>query len=662
MRSIPHACGGDPVNRIIAKIAALEKYFSKAMAVLLSLAEIRPEFMDTMAGIVLPWFPQTHAPISMRVGIFYGLAKENAELTWKVLMKLMPRATKVGNPIQKPQYLKVDAIPETVTMKEYRDASIAYIRVANELIGADVERMSSMLSVIDDVDSTLEQEIIQAIQRNTSSLTCEEKATLWNTIQDFVHKHRRYADAEWALSEDRLAPLDVLADWLVPDSSTLLAIRLFKNQQFSLLEEKGNYEKEKEKLRTKQISILQGIYDKGGVKSVLQFKDMIENVRLAGICASSFLIDTDIRELLIHSVDINTDAFLYGIIMNLSFDRTKAILEGLPDAKKAKTLAVLPLRDCIIDYINGLEEEAQSSYWKNIDAWELPGEGLTLVEDTIKKLNEFGKTATSISILYSYTRKDESRISAQLVAETLIRNVDTGTINTLPTYNIQELIKWLQKRNTDRNSMILIEWKYLALLEEDEGYPPINLWKELSTNPEHFIYILKILTGKERGTEWTDEDTSKMVQHCYHLLEGWKRTPGLENSGRINKKILDNWVSVVRDQSGKSGIEKQAMMYFGKTTFYAPADEDGFFMDKEVYKYLQEDKGGSILSGYHSEAINSRGVYTIDPTGETEFKIEEQYIAKARSADEKGLFRFAGTLREIAEFYHEEGIRNKELG
>ena len=170
------------------------------------------------------------------------------------------------------------------------------------------------------------------------------------------------------------------------------------------------------------------------------------------------------------------------------------------------------------------------------------------------------------------------------------------------------------------------------------------------------------MTGKERGTEWTDEDTSKMVQHCYHLLEGWKRTPGLENSGRINKKILDNWVSVVRDQSGKSGIEKQAMMYFGKTTFYAPADEDGFFMDKEVYKYLQEDKGGSILSGYHSEAINSRGVYTIDPTGETEFKIEEQYIAKARSADEKGLFRFAGTLREIAEFYHEEGIRNKELG
>ena len=103
-------------------------------------------------------------------------------------------------------------------------------------------------------------------------------------------------------------------------------------------------------------------------------------------------------------------------------------------------------------------------------------------------------------------------------------------------------------------------------------------------------------------------------------------------------------------------------MYFGKAAFYAPADEDGFFIDMEVAKYMQDDKEGFILSGYHSEAINSRGVYTIDPTGEAEFKIEEQYIAKARAADEKGLFRFAGTLRKIAEFYHEEGIRNREMG
>ena len=70
-----------------------------------------------------------------------------------------------------------------------------------------------------------------------------------------------------------------------------------------------------------------------------------------------------------------------------------------------------------------------------------------------------------------------------------------------------------------------------------------------------------------------------MIQHCYHLLENWKRTPGIENTGKINKEDLDNWVSVVKRLSIQNGIEKQAMMYFGKAAFYAPADEDGFFID-----------------------------------------------------------------------------------
>ncbi len=68
-----------------------------------------------------------------------------------------------------------------------------------------------------------------------------------------------------------------------------------------------------------------------------------------------------------------------------------------------------------------------------------------------------------------------------------------------------------------------------------------------------------------------------------------------------------------------------------------------------------------MLSGYHSEAINSRGVYSVDYTGEAEFKIEESYILKAKAADENGMFRFAETLRDIAASYHEEGLRNKEL-
>ena len=178
----------------------------------------------------------------------------------------------------------------------------------------------------------------------------------------------------------------------------------------------------------------------------------------------------------------------------------------------------------VIDYLKELEENAQLFYWENVDAWGWLGDGFTQVEYAVKNLNLCGRADTSISILHGSIRKGMNSIKLELVIETLIQNIDNKPINAHYEYDVRELIKWLQERKTDKDSLIIIEWKYLAFLREDEGYPPVNLWEDLSSNPDHFMYILKILNGKERGSDWTDEDESKMIKHCYHLLESWTRT------------------------------------------------------------------------------------------------------------------------------------------
>ena len=162
-------------------------------------------------------------------------------------------------------------------------------------------------------------------------------------------------------------------------------------------------------------------------------------------------------------------------------------------------------------------------------------------------------------------------------------------------------------------------------------------------------------------SSWREEYTQKFKSNCYGLMYSWKRVPGLDINGKINKEILNRWFSYVKEKSVEFEITGLTMNYFGKAAFHSPADADGFFIDRDVAKYLQLDVDGTILSGYHSEAINSRGVYCVDYTGETEFKIEESYIVKAKAADENGMFRLAETLRNIAASYHEEGLRNKEI-
>ena len=117
-------------------------------------------------------------------------------------------------------------------------------------------------------------------------------------------------------------------------------------------------------------------------------------------------------------------------------------------------------------------------------------------------------------------------------------------------------------------------------------------------------------------------------------------------------------MDVVIEESEKYEITDVALNYFGKAAFYAPTDEDGFFINKTVAKYLQNDKSEHALSGYYTESFNSRGVYSVDPTGKAEFSIEMEYRDKAKAAEACGMIRFASTLRSIADTYHEEGEEN----
>ena len=642
----------------LANIAKVEQYFAEAMEILMLLSILRAEFVDIMVGVVLPWYPQTHASLSMRIEIFGELAKENNEQIWIALMKLMPHVTTTGNPIQDPEYMIIDPLPNTIKKKDYYEATIGYIRLAKDLIGIDVNRMCSMISVIDDVDYEIQKEIVLSIKEKAVFLEESDKAVLWNKLQDFILQHRKFADADWALNEERLDSINDLANWLIPNDDEIKSIRLFRNDQYSLLEEKGNYDEETQKLKKAQDSIVRRVYNSGGTKEVLQFVEKVENKRLAGNCASAFLNDEDLRDLSLLCWNSDYEEFLGGLIISIPFERLKCILEGLSPSVKACILSKAQLSDKIIKYVDSLDDESQKVYWERVSVWPLSRDSLTMIEKTVNNLNKCKRYSQSISVLFDAVRNKKS-INSDTVVNTLNLYVEEHTENDYNTYHIQELIKWLQSREKNRTNMLTIEWEYLSILKESQGYAPIFLWDELSSNPVFYVDIIKILVGKENSMS-TDEEKQKRSVHCYELMASWKRVPGQEISGIINTQKLEAWYKTVVSLSKESDVVKAAMHYFGKVLFYAPAAEDGFFIHTEVAKYLQGDKEGAILDGYHCEAINSRGAHFIDPTGEPEFKLEEGYTTKAKAADEKGLFRLAQTLRDIANEYHEEGLHNIE--
>ena len=323
-------------------------------------------------------------------------------------------------------------------------------------------------------------------------------------------------------------------------------------------------------------------------------------------------------------------------------------------------LAKLPLTDVLIQYVEKLDEGAKKKFWEETEAWGVKNDRFSMLSEAVNDLNSYQQIGKSITLLYYNVYKNSEGVNPDLIIETLKLDVDNLDKNTYNEFHIQYLIKWLQEKTADRKTLIALEWKYLALLDEREGYPPLTLWEELSDNPDFYIMIVKIACGKEDDS-WDDDTKKRMAQRCFHLLQGWKRIPGLDANGQVDNEKLSSWFSSVKKSSDEYRITGMAMNYFGRTAFYAPPDRDGFFIDRAVAEYLHADTDGSILSGYRAEAIDSRGVYIVDSTGQTEFKLEEDYLGKARTADENGFFRLADILRSIAESYHEEGLRNQEM-
>lgn len=647
------------LDKIIRCLAVDERYFGSAINISVQLAQFDSRFIDTAVYILLPWYPQTQASINKRIAIVRRLATTNEEIIWGILMKLMPGKTTSSISFEKPEFMEELELPEKTSNADYIKASIEYINVAISLLANSVQRIVEIVDVISHVSFDIQNQIVEAIIENTLDLSLPEKEIVWNRIRELVQEHKRFPNADWALSSDRLEALDDAMAVIIPNSDYLEVIRLFRKDQFSLFEDLENYEEETHKLRDKQIAAVNAIYKKNGLSGLSDLNSQVENHSLLGDCVAKVATDEDIVLLLKGKSTFNIESLLYGTINGLKTEHLFELIELFSDDSKAEILSNLPLSKECVSKIQSLEEKSQDLFWRitcghyssNIDA--------STLEIVIKRLNECGRANISLNILLLAEHAKKEYVSDQLIVESLDSYDGSDDKLLVGRYTIQELIKRLQMGDNHNEDLIRIEWKYLYFLNSIDGCSPVTIWKEMANNPDFFIKILKLYRGDPDNKT---EDAIESAKKSFNVLYHWKSIPGLQDNGTIDVEKLDNWIEKVKTEASKCGLLRLAQEEFGKVSFYSPQDPDGFFINRRIAYYLQNDTAEGVRAGYSMEAFNSRGAHWVDPTGKPEFELETKYNNMANAADEEGMFRFANTLREIAQTYHDEAIDNISHG
>ena len=123
--------------------------------ILTKLASFDKEAIKHIANIILPWYPQTKAPIENRIILVKNILKEAPIYGWDLLMYLMPGKISVASPSYKPKYINKTEEETEVLQSDYWKQIAKYIELAIENSKTNTEKICDLIDLMDDVPKDL---------------------------------------------------------------------------------------------------------------------------------------------------------------------------------------------------------------------------------------------------------------------------------------------------------------------------------------------------------------------------------------------------------------------------------------------------------------------------------------------------------------------------
>ncbi len=623
--------------------------------------------INSLTTIFLPWCPQTCASFEQRKHVIEILVKENPDATWKLLIKLFPRAHSFSTGSYKPSWRTT--IPEdwlnSITIDEYWEQVESFFSYAFQLADS-ADKLIELIDHIEGMPPSTKEEFLAKILTDSKNISKEDRIKIWNKLIYTITRHRKYRDSNWAMKSKDLESIEKVAKAIEPNEPFFVHQRLFNHGYTDLFEEKGDYQEQVKRLEKKRESAICAIYSFGGVKDVIDFAIKVESPWHVGFAFAMSLVNcVDEEEILsiINDDNIKIVQFIGGYISGKHrmegwtwFDRIYT--DSWTMEKKAMILSNLPFEKDTWERVAQFLGDDQSLYWLKTDV--RPFSNTDNPQLAISKLIEYGRSNEAAQCIH-YSIDMGVAIEPKLIIACLKAIASSKeSQKAIDTYDISKIIEYLQKSTSDYYDEILgIEWIYLKILDHETEGSPVFLEQRLADDPKFYNEIISY-AFKSKNEEIPKEDLTEkqrlIALHAYTLLHNWRTPPGLKKDGTFDGELLKEWVKDVKEICKETGHLEIALSRFGHVLVYSPMDPDGLWIHINVAQVLNEKDMNEARNGFQTELINSRGVYTWSQ-GKEEQELARKYLRMGNDLESNGFHRFADTLKELSQRYETESRR-----
>lgn len=628
---------------------------------------------NSLVDIFLPWHTQTTATISQRMAAVEALLRDQPDVGWKLLIRLLPSMHGSTSGIRKPAWRNFipNGWKENVTDGEYWEQVSGYAGLATKIASTDLPKLTELVDRLPDLPDPAFSRVLDHISSDAvTTLPESSRLPLWETLVDLIAKHRKYADAQWAMPAEIVAKIDGAAAKLAPTSTSLLQRRLFSERDFDLYEENGDFEDQRLKLDQKRQEAIRQILAAGNIEDVLNFARQVDSPSKVGLALGSLEspdIDTFLLPVYLGQSDKTISDFVGNFVWGRYFWQ-KWIWVDIQLGKGWNTkqmLAFLILLPFDPEVWRRAEQYLGSnvvSYWKavNVNPWGL--EQQYLFEAT-EKLISNEQPRAAIDCLYLLAHKKvmfPSKLALRALMGVLASDAEAGHLDQ---HHLVEVIKWLQdNEHEDSEDLFQIEWRTLPLLNRFSGGEPKLLERRLATKPDFFCEVIAAIfrSDKDERTEHEVTDAEmNIARNAYHLLHGWRTLPGATENGNFDGIRFNEWLTEVKRLTTESGHFKIAMDQLGQALAYAPADPDGLWIHKSIAEALDAKDVPEMRFAFTTGLFSKRGVHGFS-AGKEEQMIAASYRDKVNALAENGFHRVADAVRKLAESYEHDAVRESE--
>lgn len=622
---------------------------------------------NSLTTILLPWFPQTCAPVAKRGAALSALLAELPDIGWKLLVSLLPQWNSTSSGTRRPAWR--ETIPDDwsngVTHREYQEQVSLYSEMAITAAKNNREKLAELIDHMENLPPPAHEQLLAHLGSDAVITMPEaDRLDLWTELVDLVAKHRKFSDAGWALKPEQVDRIASVAERLAPDAPAFRHQRLFSERDFDLYEAKGNYEEQRNELEIRRQQAVEEVAANGGTQAVVAFAATVQSPWRVGIAFGAVAgneVDRDVLPDLLGFEQKQLAQFAGGFVWSrfrlYGWQWVDEIdTARWTSAQIGQLLAFLPFVPGTWERSKRLLGGHEATYWSKTSA--NPYETDTGLERAVDQLVLHGRPNAALRCINKMLH-DQLPFDGGRAVRALIAALQSSEgAHSMDAYQTVEIIKALQDEpNTSPDDLFRVEWAYLPLLDRHNDASPKLLGRRLATEPEFFCEVIRLVfrsKKEERTPEESTEERKNIATNAYRLLSEWRTPPGCQADGTYDGDALGRWLDAVKKECSETGHLEIAMTILGHSLIHVPSDPDGLWIHRSVAAALNAKDAEDMREGFIAELFNSRGAHWVDPTGKPERELANKYRGQAEAVENAGYHRLATALRELATSYERE--------